>query len=899
LTEFRDLLEGWTGRQLERYVATLEATSPHPAPKEFNDPIWGTILLRPAEVLVLDSPLLQRLRTIAQLGVVHFVYSPAGHSRLEHTLGVVHQVDRLVASLNEHFDGDGAAVNGERLNLLRLTALCHDIGHGALSHVSENALKGFEQIEDIALEFADEVNAESVPLSEIAAYYMIGSPTFTELLDTVQLLVPTHGLPTTRETVRLMQQAIIGQPICDEIPLLHELISGPFDADKLDYMTRDAHMAGVPVVTDIPRLVQKVRAVRVPPDKLRSEIAETVEARDGYVVTGIAFSGGRTVDELILGRTLQQDKLYRHHKVRAIEAMVASIYRQLAEIEPDSTPMLPYVLRDSDFTTLDERRIADVIRRDLAEKDGCPARVAVDLADRLRRRDLFVRAYAFQLGMPLDPYRADADHFAGLERLARESGNDAVQRGLLIDAIVVEMKRALELDSAHVAREQPRLLPHGERYPDLKPYIWLDPLYAAPEANDSARAYLIAAHDGDKKVLRFQDDYAETVRWASAYLLTRDAGYVFAPADLASYAFAATEKVLRRDYGIRTPQTMHIYAKQNGDDLIALKERLQAGDFYDGIAYDVRPLPARLRRGDVSNRVDELCLRLLGYEGPVRGGLVDKKRSLLSTERIKAWLRQFPAELGDEPLVLLEQMRLVSRPDIIAAITRFVGSGAGAAFGAAAVCPLGAPKDSSAVTTYWAGDQRGPNNLRVLSLGEGLAQADLPLIFVEDFIGSGQQSVSILEAWLGEQPTTSLRERREPLSAASAEQLRLRRLAFVFAAGCESGADLLRRRCGELGLDAEVYIHSRDVPRAFEGELTEQRRGLKEYCAAVGHELLLDPEQGHDEAWVEERVLGYGNDAFLVVFGYNTPTQALTCIWKDGMFDGLPWMPLFPRRPKA
>lgn len=687
-----------------------------------------------------------------------------------------------------------------------------------------------------------------------------------------------------------MQQAIIGKPISHKVPLLHELISGPFDADKLDYMTRDAQMTGVPVVTDIPRLVQKVRAVDVARQDLRPEIGATVGGDEAsYVITGIEFSGGRTVDELILGRTLQEDKLYRHHKVRAIEAMVASLYHQLAAIEQEAVPMLPYNLRDSDFTWLDEKRIAEVIGRPLADRDGDYTRIAIDLVERLARRDLFVRAYAFSLGMPLDPYRADAEHYAGLERLARESGNDFTRRGELIDQIVQEMQAALKIDA-------PDLL---ERYPDLKPYIWLDPLYSAPEANDSARAYLISSQPGANGVIRFQDDYAETVRWASAYILTRDTGYVFAPDDLAQYAYVATEKVLRRDYGIRTPQTMQMYAKRPAQPLAELKQRLDRDGYYAGIAYDVRPLPDRLTHADIQSRIDKLCARLSGYEGPVRGGDVAKKRSLLSPERVLAWLRQFPAEFTDRPLQLLEEMHLVGRRDVVEALKGFLASSAGGSFAAGALCPLGEPKDSSAVTTYWAGDGRRSDGLQVLSLGDALAQSDLPIVFVEDFIGSGQQSVSILEAWLDVEPTTDLREERKPLSSDAAKQLRERDLAFVFAAGQDEGATKLRQRAQELGLSAQVFLAVDSAPKAFDGPKGKDRDKLKEFCRSVGHELLLDPDDSdHDEEWATDRALGYGNDAFLVLFGYNTPTQTLTCIWKDGTYEDVPWMALFPRRPK-
>jgi deoxynucleoside triphosphate triphosphohydrolase SAMHD1 len=888
MSGFKDSLEAWSAARLDSYVASLNS-APSDS-KEFNDPVWGTILLHPLELLVLDSPLLQRLRSVSQLGVVHFVYPAATHSRLQHTLGVVHQVERLVASLNAHYKGSGEAVEEREIRLLRLAALCHDVGHGALSHVSENALGTFDQVADVRFEFADELQLESAHFAEIASHRIVGSPAFRRLLARAQELVPDHGLPVNTETIDLMQKAIVGKPIDDRVPLLHELISGPFDADKLDYMTRDAHMTGVPVVTDIPRLVQKVRAVEVAASDLRPEIAATIDSGPAfYVITGIAFSGGRTVDELILGRTLQEDKLYRHHKVRAIEAMVASIFRQLDQIEPEAVPMAPFELRDEDFTFLSERRIEDVIARKLKpkEKKG-PAAVAIDLADRLRRRELFVRAYAFSLGMPLDPYRADADHFAGLERLARESGSDFAQRGILIDAIVAEIRAAISVAKPELAG----------RYPDLKPYIWLDPLYASPPTNDSARAYLISEQSASQKVIRFQDDYAETVRWANAYVITRDAGYVFAPADLAAFAYVATEKVLRRNYQIRTPATMRMYAKQNEKELDDLKRKLDEADFYEGIAYDVRPLPDRLKKADVPARVQGVCDRLRGYEGPVRGGAAEKKHSLLSPERVLAWLRQFPGEFGDMPLELLEEIALIDRADVTRSLRSFLSSSSGGLFKGGAICPLGEPKDSSAVTAYWSADTGPDGAPPVLSLGDALARPDAPLIFVEDFIGSGQQSVSILEAWLGEEPTTTLGEKRTVLAPDVAKELRARKLAFVFAAGQQEGRELLERRASEMELDTTVFLGADSVPSAFGPSAPDGRQPLEDFCRAVGEALLLDPDADHDEEWVRARALGYGNNSFLVLFGYNTPSQALTCLWKGGKYEDIPWMPLFPRRAK-
>jgi deoxynucleoside triphosphate triphosphohydrolase SAMHD1 len=343
---------------------------------------------------------------------------------------------------------------------------------------------------------------------------------------------------------------------------------------------------------------------------------------------------------------------------------------------------------------------------------------------------------------------------------------------------------------------------------------------------------------------------------------------------------------------------MQMYAKRPARQLEELKRRLDGTGYYKSIAYDVRPVPERLTRADIKLRIERLCERLTGYEGPVRGGDVAKKRSLLSSERVLAWLRQFPAKFADQPLNLLEEMRLVGRADVISSLRRFQETPENGGFATGALCPLGEPKDSSAVTTYWAGDNRRGMSLQVLSLGDALSQPDLPIVFVEDFIGSGQQSISILEGWLGVEPTTHLREERGPLAPAMAEQLRKRSLAFVFAAGQPSGAEELRRRAKELGLNAKVSLNTDSVPKAFDGPSASGRDELREFCRRVGHDLLLDPDGGHDETWATDRALGYGNDACLMLFGYNTPTQTLTCIWKDGVFEGIPWMALFPRRSK-
>lgn len=890
--EFRIALEKWTDALVRPYIRQLEADGAGRTSKEFNDPVWSTIVLRPLEVAILDSPLLQRLRLIRQLGLVHLVYPAANHTRLEHSIGVVTQIDRLVESVNEHFanrvaagaaeESLGCPINENLRNLLRLTALCHDVGHGAMSHVSENALALYPESIEIRDGFCDEIGSEEKPLSEIASYYIVGSPAFSDLLGAGAAAVDEHLPP---DAVAQMQKLIIGERISDKIPLLQEFMSGPFDADKLDYMTRDAKMSGVPVVTDTERLVQKIRAVRVPESKLPDEVAETVDERDYYVMTGIGMSGARAIDELMFGRVLLHDKLYRHHKVRAAEAMVASIFRLISPVVEEGPALAPFRLEDHQVLELEWKDVRALAGRTLTKKERKAGAVAAELAAMLRRRELFVRAFAFAHDMPRDPYHSEPDHIDGLGDIV-ENSEDPVFLDDLAERIVAELIEVC----GHLA---PGLI---EKYDgDFGPFVALDPPKPAPDDTDAGHAYLISEGAENSRIHPARPGVAGASRWSEAYLLTRETGYVFCTEELAPYVFLASEVVLRRDHGIRIPETMHTYAKRDTAQIEAHKRALDKSGYFHALPSDLAPLPAKLLTPSAGRRVDQVLEMLQGYEGP-RSSRSDKGLPLRSRQRVFDWLKQFGSEFEDEPLKLLESLRMVGREQVVGTLEEFLDANEDQ-FRDASICPLGTAKDSSAITAYYSADLR---DVRVLSVPEALAQEE-PIVFIDDFIGSGQQAISILEAWFGVEPTTDLHEdRRAPLSVSSQAGLRDRRLGFVFASGMASGATALRKALDRLELDGEVLLASSPMaPRAFRGAKSDLREKLMERCRDVGTQLLDDGEERHDEEWREKRALGYGNEAFLVVFPYNTPAQSLTCLWKSGKVDGVDWTALLPRRTKV
>ena len=100
INDLQKLANSIAEKYLGAYNRKLKARRNPPQPKDVNDAIWGTVPLSALEISVLDSPLLQRLRSVRQLGVVHWVYPTAAHSRFEHTIGVLHQTQQLINSIN-------------------------------------------------------------------------------------------------------------------------------------------------------------------------------------------------------------------------------------------------------------------------------------------------------------------------------------------------------------------------------------------------------------------------------------------------------------------------------------------------------------------------------------------------------------------------------------------------------------------------------------------------------------------------------------------------------------------------------------------------------------------------------------------------------------------------------
>ena len=672
----------------------------------------------------------------------------------------------------------------------------------------------------------------------------------------------------------------------NRVPLVQELISGPFDADKLDYMQRDAFMAGVPAVTDVPRLVRKIRAIAVPQEKLPVELQKRVRGGEPfYVVFGVAFSGARTLDELLLGRILLFDKLYRHQKVRAAEGMVALLLLNLAELFRAPSFLLPYTVSDEQLLHLNEVLAYNEQFALEGDKAGKIFSVVCDLSRRLRERRLFVRAFAFARNMPGDPYRDDPGQRIGADKLVRDVAPEI--KGEIAKLVADETLKILELlEKTEIIRQ----------FPDetLISYTYIDPPQPPAHAGKISHAYLIA---DDGRIGRFREASTEMRSWTDAYLFAKDIGFIFCPHELKPYVFLAAEKLVRERYGVRSAPTMFDYIKQH--PLIESERRvLNQLSYYSSSPHDLRPKPERLVRADIPQKFSAIRSNLRGYHGPYAGnGGETITADYLTDAHLEDWLRQFESEsLISSALEALLKIRLLGRRDAVRAVKTFLDNNPD--FKGGAAVPIGEIKDSGPSVAYFVGDVPG---VELMDLDQAL-ESKRAIIWVDDFIGSGNQASGIVQVLFGETPSAGLREaRRTTLTTEQRQALRDSKIGFVFSAGWQDGAAKLRNATEKLGLASiiEIGLRDADLPTIHDGQcITDsgKRREFIDFCAEVANHILSDTK--HDESWRRERVIGYGNRGLLITFPYNTPSQSLTCLWRGGNFRNLPWKPLLPRRQK-
>ncbi len=339
----RDLLQSLraaepVGRWLDRIAAQLDQQltsysrqlddSGLPGPKAVKDPIWGMIDLDGREVAVLDSPPMQRLRRVRQLGVSYLTYPTAGYSRFEHALGALHQAERMLHAIARRSADNLRSTLLAEVSTVRLAALLHDVGHLPFSHLTERYYTT-EECGDEAL--IDEVDALTSGIGEVLG---VKTPSLSECLSLLTILSPPlFDLLTSRcgyeeSDVVAAALAIAGRPISPDRTFVMQLVTNAIDADKLDYMFRDSHATGVPIGIDLERMLYKLFCVAVRGSMIPRGLQRLFGNEEDAIVIATDLQGHQLAYDLAAARSILFERIYLHHKTRASERLVLDLVQR-------------------------------------------------------------------------------------------------------------------------------------------------------------------------------------------------------------------------------------------------------------------------------------------------------------------------------------------------------------------------------------------------------------------------------------------------------------------------------------------------------------------------------------------------------------------------------------------
>ncbi len=243
--------------------------------KIVQDPLNGPVKMDGIFLKLLDSPEIQRLRNVKQLGLCNLVFPEANHTRFSHSLGTFFLVDQL-ENVWRNID----------LTEEKVAAFLHDVGHYPFSHTFEKTLS----------------EATGYTHEDVGAQMIEGEGEFRNSV--IPAILESYGYDP--KSVSSMIRGSIGSHRHG----LQGLISGPLDMDEVDYLRRDAMFCGVSL-----GLVDY------------SRILNTVMLQDGNLV--VQEKGLAALESLAINRVLMFRSVYFHKTVRIAQNMMEKAIRRI------------------------------------------------------------------------------------------------------------------------------------------------------------------------------------------------------------------------------------------------------------------------------------------------------------------------------------------------------------------------------------------------------------------------------------------------------------------------------------------------------------------------------------------------------------------------------------------
>jgi HD superfamily phosphohydrolase len=850
------------------------------------------------------------LEGIKQLGFSYLTYPTAEHTRFAHSLGMTCVVTRFLEAMtrgDDRLKQRRVEIDNFTAASVKHAALLHDVGHLALSHALERAfhegrdrfLVGKQSVRSFVNVFKDELEKDLL-LAECLSLAIILSPRFRQFYD--GYVNPDRGSDPHR--VFRIASLIAGIPHEDDFPGLANIISdSSIDADKVDYINRDARACGIPVGIDVARLFLRSSFVEICGDEITRlfpgpKIAERLKV---FVVNA---SGADTIEEIALARSALYQRVYLHQTTRNAERILGKALWSL----PDE--QLKDVGNVLSVWPLDDVAFLKV----LCASGG----ITGTLGWRLRMRELPKRAGAFgrDANVHISPSRlmrsvsADrdkgfVDQVVGFKLLSLRSEQLFGQALTDLEAEVkAEALRLRGLLEAGGLEELPRT--------DTLTILSVVPMPNLARTNPDA----IINENGE---LLHTPKKSTVDELSDASEIFKSSGFVLTDPAWREIVMIAARRVIakRRDPAPRAISIERMDAptlemkvvptvildldasrRRCGLDPVRLDRIMHVAE-REG-AFDDEP---RLARPFPVHRAVAMASRFDDFKG--------EGEWVVTSESVSAFMSQFPPRLRDEGADLVSNIRMINRAEIRRNVPKLV-SKISAGSGGHWITNF-SPNSGSFVRMLAEQELRGPMKERGWSFAKSLNETldkvadEDTILLIDDNATSGSQAASQLLRWLGipreEWPAElQLETNIDDFTLSHSQQGKFRRvrtsLGFVLA-GAEA-SDRILDVARSNGLDRLEVIEG-DRIEDVQPPLSDD---LRDFLQSVGAAVLAHcrkadfPTRSDDEikACSERGALGYGNKRCAFVTPFNVPSGSITALWCPGLVRSIPWVPLFIRR---
>ncbi|MHB1314301.1 MAG: phosphoribosyltransferase-like protein [Christensenellales bacterium] len=862
--------------------------------KDISDFVWGTVEASAPEVCVLDSPILQRLRRIRQLGMASVVYCNADHSRFSHTIGVLEIAGKMASVITKKLNkSDSTVKSGGAVfhfeEIVRFAALFHDAGHLFFSHVSEAfftycpRFARYAEITKIKSHFSEQTSSFNALLHELFSVMIVNAGETKRL---IKLIAPhlKSRLSEDKHIDQFLEYVsclIIGVPVDNHILPYCKIIKSKYDANKLDYLSRDSACTKVPIAVDIAQIIRKIDVAPYEGDpdyKIWNHYADNAGVMYEMDLKNIAK---KVTWHLTIARSMIFESVYNHHKVLTANTMFQMALDRICQDFGPGKLKFSYLLKITD-QYFGEYFMDVLVDKDRREGKNCAE--AAHILSLIRDRRLYKRAASFTRSSMISPVYISKTFINQVVKnpYSRESAHFRL-------AMQEEYAKIRKIMGKTETSKSPVFM-----------FIVMDELGSAPTETGGSHAV-----KSEAKMIQEAMDSGRKSQQEQFYLVT----------DMIDreHVYLALEKVMS-SYNIRLTKESCLCAKFSQDTLNEIRNRLlEAGYYNDSLYLLPDEMFVHLFRKKLFDRVVEKyqCFHGAG-------------NCKVNEKRLYAFLKQFSRlqyskgeieSILDGVLRILNEALFIERENFVSEASALLQQIPVKKGGKNYVLPLGGRLDSSMHLSYYFNDIKlkhdyiYPRDLE--SILPFLTPGD-KLVFLDDGAYSGRQVISIFQEYMGvpkNQRTTNENHVNE-LSEENKEKLKNANITLVYVCFNSQSENTIRRELNDLGLDtlSILYTHDLSEMKIFDGKKSifkdaRQKELLRSCLYDKGKEILQKRNCLEDgtfkDRWSMERIenaaLGYNNAQQMVVFEFNIPTYSLCAFWTTEKDDELVWKGLFQR----